>query len=101
MDEANFETAARTPPLTPARPSVRGGVIAKFSVTCEMPIRWVPQFLSMLAEMQTLGSVGSSRVVSIFADGDGDFRPKFTHHVKFDIVTAKIGEGDSRQFDAG
>lgn len=48
-----------------------------FSIRCTMRKRWVPHFLGMLKMMQRLGSVGSSRVVAIYADGDGDFRPKF------------------------
>ena len=50
----------------------------KFTITVEMQDRWVPHFLGMLQTMQFLGSIGSSRVVGIYADGDGDFRPKFT-----------------------
>jgi hypothetical protein len=49
----------------------------KFTIECEMNGRWVPHFLGMLRYMQQLGSMGSSRVVSFYADGDGDFRPKF------------------------
>lgn len=39
--------------------------------------RWASQFLGMLNEMEKFGSVGHSGVVAIYADGDGDFRPKF------------------------
>jgi hypothetical protein len=49
----------------------------KFTITCEMKDRWVPHFLGMLLKMQTLGSIGASRHVAIYSDGDGDFRPKF------------------------
>lgn len=49
-----------------------------FTLTCSMYRRWVPHFLGMLQKMQHLGAVGSSRNVTIFADGDGDFRPRFT-----------------------
>lgn len=48
-----------------------------FRVTCTMNARWARQFLGMLRTMQSLGSMGSSREVAIYADGDGDFRPKF------------------------
>ena len=51
--------------------------IITFDVTCTMNVRWAEQFLGMLHQMQRLGSMGSSRNVTIFADGDGDFRPKF------------------------
>lgn len=42
-----------------------------------MNARWARQFLGMLKTMQQLGSQGSSREVILYADGDGDFRPKF------------------------
>ena len=48
-----------------------------FSIECTMNVRWTKQFLGMLKQMEYLGSVGSSRNVTIFADGDGDYRPKF------------------------
>lgn len=48
-----------------------------FQIKCTMNKRWVPYFMSMLKKMQYLGSVGSSRVVALYSDGDGDFRPKF------------------------
>ena len=50
----------------------------KFIIRVEMKYRWVPHFLAMLRYMQFLGSIGSSRKVSFYADGDGDFRPKFS-----------------------
>lgn len=49
----------------------------KFTIECEMNERWVPHFLGMLKKMQQLGSLGSSREITFYADGDGDFRPKF------------------------
>jgi hypothetical protein len=49
----------------------------EFTVTCRMKARWVPHFLGALAYMQRLGEMGSSRMVSFFSDGDGDFRPQF------------------------
>lgn len=47
------------------------------TITVTMRRRWIPIFLGMLRQMQMLGSIGSSRHVLFFADGDGDFRPKF------------------------
>jgi hypothetical protein len=91
----------RTVHPKPKEPMISGDVMAEFDIKCKMKARWVPHFLSMLAEMESLGNIGSSRVVSIFSDGDGDFRPKFKHRVKYDRVEADIGDGDSRQFDAG
>lgn len=52
--------------------------ITEFQITCRVQTRWVPHFLGMLKEMQRLGSIGSSRNVTFFADGDGDYRPKFS-----------------------
>ena len=49
----------------------------KFTITCEMEDRWVPQFLGMLEKMEYLGNVGASRRVAFYSDGDGDYRPKF------------------------
>ena len=48
-----------------------------FTITCKMRSRWVPHFLAMLKYMQYLGNIGSSREVTLYADGDGDFRPEF------------------------
>lgn len=42
-----------------------------------MDERWVAPFLSMLNRMEYLGNIGSSRMVAIYADGDGDFHPHF------------------------
>jgi hypothetical protein len=49
----------------------------KFILRCEIPTGWVPHFLGMLKRLQWLGAVGSSRYVTIYADGDGSFRPRF------------------------
>lgn len=48
-----------------------------FTITCKMRKRWAPHFVSMLLRMQFYGWLGMSRVISIFSDGDGDFRPEF------------------------
>lgn len=49
----------------------------RFTIECEMKDRWVPHFLGMLYQMERLGGQGSSRTVTLYADGDGDFRPRF------------------------
>jgi len=77
----------------------------KFTIECEMEGRWVPHFLAMLFYMEQLGNWGSSREVGIMADGDGDFRPKFTWDEKFDnqlldIKPVRDIDGD-RLYDAG
>jgi len=45
---------------------------------------------NMLTAMQTLGSIGSSRYLSIFADGDGSFHPK---------VDMRLSDGDITEMD--
>lgn len=49
----------------------------EFTVRVSMQRRWVPHFLGMLKTFQRLGGIGASRPVVFYADGDGDFRPKF------------------------
>lgn len=54
------------------------GVVMKFIIECEMNDKWVATFLGMLKYIEKLGNMGSSRIVAIYSDGDGSFRPKFT-----------------------
>lgn len=64
--------------------------------------RWIPHFLGMLKYMQQLGSLGSSRKVSIYSDGDGDFRPKFEWEKNLPSVAKEIQDDDGNKlFDAG
>lgn len=71
----------------------------KFTVTCKMRRRWIPYFLSALRKMQYLGSIGSSRKVCIFADGDGDFKPKFEFDNKvIDEKFIEVKEKDGTYF---
>ncbi len=74
----------------------------KFTIKCEMKDRWVPYFLAMLRYMQSLGNLGSSRMVSFYADGDGDFRPKFqwNEDLSSDGKPIKDEDGD-KTYDAG
>lgn len=74
----------------------------KFTIECEMKTRWVPHFLAMLKYMQQLGSLGGSRTVSFYSDGDGDFRPKFTwpSDLPSDAAPIKDNDGDTT-YDAG
>lgn len=60
-----------------------------FTVRCTMKRRWAAQFLGMLKRMEILGTVGASRPVTFFSDGDGDYRPKFT--VMGDVPEAAEG----------
>jgi hypothetical protein len=68
-----------------------------FSVDVEMEERWAPQFLGMLREMQRLGDVGSSRMLRFYADGDGDYRPKFS----WTSTAEPAASGDELTWDAG
>ena len=72
-----------------------------FTLTLTMRKRWAPQFMAMLQRMKELGNMGSSRHVTLFADGDGDFRPTFESDTVFPIVQP-VGEKDGDQtYDAG
>ena len=51
-----------------------------FTIKCSMKDRWVPYFISFLKRMSADGEIGHSELIGFYADGDGDFRPKF----KFD-----------------
>jgi len=47
------------------------------NIQATIPERWLPDFVAMLKAMEYCGSVGASRWVCLYSDGDGDFRPKF------------------------
>jgi len=74
----------------------------EFTIRCKMRSRWVPHFLAMLKYMQYLGGVGSSRKVTFYADGDGDFRPTFEwdKNLPSDAKSIRDMQGD-RTYDAG
>lgn len=73
-----------------------------FLVECEMSERWVPHFLGMLTQMQHLGNIGSSRTVGLYADGDGDFHPKFSWPSGLAVpAEGNVGESGDVYFDAG
>lgn len=55
--------------------------MTKVAIHAEMADRWVPHFLGMLQSMQHHGEIGSSRMHHFYADGDGDFRPRFAWDV--------------------
>lgn len=48
-----------------------------FNIKVTMNERWVDHFCTMLKWMETCGNIGHSSIVGFYADGDGDFRPKF------------------------
>ena len=53
------------------------GKQVEFSIKVTMNERWVNDFCSMLKWMEVCGKIGHSSIVGFYADGDGDFRPKF------------------------
>ena len=74
----------------------------KFIIECEMDDRWLPHFRGMLDYMQHLGAIGSSHRVTLFADGDGDFRPSFVWPAEFpEPAKAKNDDKGNRFYDAG
>ena len=73
----------------------------RFTISVEMNKRWIPYFLSMLEYMEHLGRVGSSRKVSFYADGDGDFHPKFKMRHKFIPQEPNSDDRGNRLYDAG
>lgn len=73
----------------------------EFSIKATMEERWIPHFMSMLKHMEYLGKIGSSRTVSIYSDGDGDFRPKFITDEPFTMVEPKISINGDNLYDAG
>lgn len=78
-------------------------MIKKFNISVEMEDRWVDCFCSMLKEMERLGDIGSSKIISIYSDGDGDFRPKFTIEEDYKTVqpNIKTNSNDIKVYDAG
>lgn len=78
-------------------------MIKKFTIEVQMEERWVDYFMSMLNRMEHLGNLGASRTVSIYSDGDGDFRPKFITDLAWRDV--KYGKEESylndNHYDAG
>lgn len=55
----------------------------KFSIEVEMEERWVDDFCSMLKLMEYNGNIGHSGTIAFYADGDGDFHPKFEISIPF------------------
>lgn len=76
----------------------------EMTINIRVKKRWIPHVVGMLEHMQRLGTMGSSRWVHFFSDGDGDFRPKFSFdHVIQAAKPVKINEKDELEvyFDAG
>ena len=68
----------------------------EFDVHCKMKKCWANEFLSLLVEMQRLGNMGCSRIRGLYCDGDGDFKPKFTHNFsEFTETEPRVDKDDA------
>lgn len=72
-----------------------------FTIKCTMRKRWAAQLVSMLKRMQYLGGIGSSRKTAIYADGDGDFRPRFEFDQEIPEVEPANEHDGNTFYDAG
>lgn len=76
-----------------------------FEIKATMKERWVDDFCSMLRCMERCGRVGHSALVGFYADGDGDFRPRFeisrAFEAKDGIPKSEIHYKPEIMFDAG
>lgn len=72
-----------------------------FNIEATMEERWVNQFCSMLKHMEKNGIIGSSEIVGVYSDGDGDFRPKFKVDREFENQDGHPMLGIGVIFDAG
>lgn len=75
----------------------------EFTINVVMQKRWVPHFLAMLRLMEQFGTLGKSRKIIFFSDGDGDFRPKFKwpEILNASAIPTKAGADEAYFFDAG
>jgi len=73
----------------------------EIKIKVSMSERWIPYFLSMLKYMEYLGKIGSSRTVSIYSDGDGDFQPRFKFDIDFEEQPPRRDHDGDRFYDAG
>ena len=73
----------------------------EFTMRVKMQTRWVPYFLGMLQRMQRLGSIGSSREITFFSDGDGDFRPRFEWDLDVQTQPGHEKPNGDAYYDAG
>ena len=74
----------------------------KFNIECEIPERWVNDFCSFLEHLERNGKIGRSAVVGFYADGDGDFRPKFKIHTDYEKTDGiKMEHIPEKLYDAG
>ena len=75
----------------------------KFKIKAEIDERWVDDFCTFLYELEHNGEIGHSSLIGFYADGDGDFQPKFkikTNH-NFTKPKNKIRKEAEKIYDAG
>ena len=75
-----------------------------FNIKCTMSERWVDEFCSMLRLMERDGNIGHSEIIAFFADGDGDFNPKFEIGIDYNNIPridCATKKEITRMFDAG
>ncbi len=75
--------------------------IVEFDIHCKMNRAWANEFISFLAFMENCGELGCSRNIAMYADGDGDFRPKFSTEYKSIPKTPCQKADGTLIFDAG
>lgn len=80
----------------------------EFNIKVQMKKRWVNDFCSMLKWMESCGNLGHSSIVGFYADGDGDFRPKFEFDCEYEKSEGFWSKDQDRKlpklevlFDAG
>ena len=73
------------------------------TIKATMEERWVNDFCSFLEYMESCGRRGHSAAVGFYADGDGDFHPKFEIDTEYETVKGLDGEDIPIEvlFDAG
>ena len=75
----------------------------KFKIKAEIDERWVDDFCTFLEVLEGNGDVGHSSLIGFYADGDGDFRPKFKIKTNYAITKPKnkINKECEQIYDAG
>lgn len=63
-----------------------------FTITVTMPEDWADYFCSFLKRMETDGKRGHSETIGFYADGDGDFRPKFEIDHEYKHVNSRSSD---------
>lgn len=75
----------------------------KFTIKAEIDERWVDDFCTFLYELEHNGNIGHSSLIGFYADGDGDFRPKFKIKTNYFIEKPrnKTNKECEKIYDAG